>query len=58
MIPGGVSPLGPTPRSGEEARLVMDGDRGRSEAIRRERMENQLPMAHRYPQGYMMYSTN
>jgi hypothetical protein len=37
---------------------VMDGDRGRSEAIRRERMENQLPMVHKYPQGYIMFSTN
>jgi hypothetical protein len=36
----------------------MDGDRGRSEAIRRERMENQLPMVHKYPQGYIMFSTN
>jgi len=37
---------------------VMDGDSGRSEAIRRERMEKLLTMLYRYPQGYMMYSTN
>jgi hypothetical protein len=36
----------------------MDGDSGRSEAMGRETMENLLPMVHRYPQGYMMYSTN
>jgi hypothetical protein len=55
--PGGYHLLAPFPVRVKHV-SVIDRDRGRSEAIRRETMENPLPMVHRYPQGYIMYSTN
>jgi hypothetical protein len=55
--PGGYHLLAPLPVRVKPV-SVMDGDSGRSEAMGRETMENLLPMVHRYPQGYMMYSTN